>query len=166
MTKIEQTYIDKDNWPDGIWKSEPDRVSWTDHFTGYHCLIRRNSKGGGLCGYVSIDKTHPFYGKGFRSEDALDYDYEIIDSLNCHGGITYSAPCDGNTDKGICHLTKDNDDSWWFGFDCAHSCDITPNGEIYDFHARYRNLNYVIFEVELLAKQLKENEKSNKVDLE
>ena len=156
MTKIEQTYIDKSDWKNGPWKSEPDRVSWVDPFTGYHCLVRRNKIMGFLCGYVAINKTHPFFEK-----DEIQDDYKISNLLSPHGGITFSSHCDGDTEKGICHLTKDKDDAWWFGFDCGYAWDIASTPYPYDFpnyDSCYRDLSYVVSEVELLAKQLKENE--------
>jgi hypothetical protein len=123
INKTEQTYIDKSSWPDGPWKTEPDRVSWVDPETGYPCLIRRAGANlghlcgaganlGYLCGYVAVEKGHPFYEQAYS-----DNDYEVDTSLEVHGGITFANPCDGDTITGICHLTKDEDKAWWFGFD-------------------------------------------------
>ena len=49
---------------------------------------------GHRCGYVSVPKEHPWYGK----------DYNEVD-LDVHGGVTYAGM---------------RDDLWWFGYDCAH----------------------------------------------
>lgn len=151
MNKIEQTYIDKTSWPNGEWKEEPDRISWVDPETGYHCLIKRGPVGA-LCGYVAIEKTHPYYKKDHND---IDWEFEV------HGGLTYSKHCNGNAEVGICHLTKDNDDAWWFGFDCAHYGDFCPRYEsvynIYTGYDIYRDVEYVKFQVTSLAKQLKEN---------
>ena len=98
---------------------------------------------------ILVLKDHPFY----------EHLYNKIDSdINCHGGLTFSRHCDGNTEKGICHFTKSEDDVWWFGFDCGHAWDISPNLGVgfpsFDM-AVYRDLDYVTSEVEALAKQLK-----------
>lgn len=146
----EQHFIPKSTWPDGPWKNEPDRVSWIDPNTGYSCLIKRNKRSGILCGYVSIENNHPLYEKDPDEPD-----------VDVHGSITYAAHCDGDTEFGICHLTNDNDKSWWFGFDCAHESDLKPYESDRNFyhewcHKNYRNIAYVTSEVEKLACQLKQ----------
>jgi len=143
--KKEQTYIDKRHWPHGEWKNEPDRVSWVDSETGYPCLIKRNQFGT-LCGYVAVDKNHTLFEK--------DGDY-----LDVHGGITFSDHCQGDPEKGICHVAEDGDHVWWFGFDCGHAGDHSPgmHTEIY-WDNIYRNISYVTSEVESLAEQLKAKE--------
>lgn len=160
--KKEQTYIDKTDWPNGAWKDEPDRVSWVDPATGFDCLLRRSPNSFGWCGYVSIHKGHPLYGKGWADEGVCD--------LEIHGGITYGEPCDEDPIKGICHLSESRDDAWWLGFDCGHANDISPRflmdyeaiqpgGKICLWeHATYKDIDYVISEVESLAAQLKEAE--------
>ncbi len=146
--KKEQHYIDKSEWGNGVWKNEPDRVSWIDPTTNYHCLIKRNQFGT-LCGYVAVGKNHPYYEKDDRC-------------LNVHGSITFTDHCQGDPEKGICHLTPDDDDAWWFGFDCGHAGDYSPGVPLpYEsgFRDIYRDIPYVTAEVESLAKQLKDVEK-------
>lgn len=116
--KNEQTFTDKSGWPEGPWMGEPERVSWVDPETGYSCLIRRSSLGA-LCGYVAVNKGHPYYEK-----DCFN-DYQDL-KIWAHGDVNYSSHCDGDVEEGICHLTKDNDEAWWFGFDCAHANDEWP----------------------------------------
>lgn len=161
MNKTEQTYIDKSKWPEGAWKHEPDRVSWIDPETGYHCLIKRNGSRFGIwCGYVSIEKNHPLFEKSYHERD--------VEGLNVHGGITYAKGCSGDAEFGICHLTEEEDEAWWFGFDCGHGHDFYPGesyqelreNNYYDFlrctpDQVYRDKDYVTKEVEDLAKQLK-----------
>jgi len=129
----------------GEWVDEPDKCSWVDPSTNLKCYIIRNNLSV-LCGYVGIKKSHPLFGS--------DYDYPNFD---VHGGLTYA---------GHAFFTDSlNYDEWWFGFDCGHYNDYTPR--MYDdslminiasgFHDErpiYRNLKYVIREVEKLAKQL------------
>ncbi len=76
-------------------------------------------RGGGFAnGYVVIPKDHPLWG--------LDYNAEEIESLNVHGGITFSDKVDEDM---INHVLwgKDLEDedlgSWLIGFDTRHSGD-------------------------------------------
>jgi hypothetical protein len=76
-------------------------------------------RGGGFAnGYVVIPKGHPLWG--------LDYNAEEVESLNVHGGITFSEKIDK---KMINHILwgKDLEDedlgSWIIGFDTRHSGD-------------------------------------------
>ena len=99
------------------------------------------------------------------SKEWCDHTPESI--FNVHGGLTYSAECHGK----ICHKTDDGDHVWWFGFDCAHSGDLSPGyqaltsgyREIMD-RQQYKHINYVMEECKSLAKQLKEYEIENKVN--
>lgn len=101
--------------------------------------------------------------------------------INVHGGLTYSDSCQGV----ICHQHKEGreGDVWWFGFDHGHYVDLSPEMETslagrisrlddkdvtYDpitgvkhefgMDIVYRDMFYVIAEVESLAQQLKEQE--------
>lgn len=101
--------------------------------------------------------------------------------IDVHGSLTFSGACmkpnpayphitpEIVASEGICHIDPENDDVWWFGFDCGHCDDWSPKlyGEDIDksghnpFLAHYgkdmiyRDLAYVTAEVESLAKQLK-----------
>jgi hypothetical protein len=74
--------------------------------------------GGFANGYVVIPKDHPLWG--------LDYTAEEIESLNVHGGITFSEKVDEDM---INHILwgKDFEEedlgSWLIGFDTRHSGD-------------------------------------------
>ena len=164
MKKIEQHYLDKTQWRNGPWQSEPDRISWVDPETGYDCLIRRHDTLGFYCGYVAVTKDHTWYEKKYSDVD-----------IECHGGLTYSRECDGDVEKGICHITKEDDKSWWFGFDCAHAGDIIPGPDYLDLSPLfemdlsplfemdvYQDLSYLTSEVESIAKQLKDKDKEQK----
>ena len=62
MERIEyRDVVDKSQWGDGPWQSEPDKIQWQDAATGLPCLIVRGPVGA-LCGYVGVPKTHPAYG--------------------------------------------------------------------------------------------------------
>lgn len=134
---------------EGPWTNEPHRKNWKHK--GLDCMIIRASHSGALCGYVGVNKNHGLYRKSYTDEK--------FPSVEVHGGITYSDNCGGT----ICHIKEDNteDDTWWFGFDCAHGFDLIP---VYDSTLKsmmiagtdkeYRDFKYVTKEVEALAEQL------------
>lgn len=126
----------RDNWGDGPWRDEPDRVEWIEPETGYRCEIRRN-RAGSLCGYVTVPEDHIWHGIeysgcvnrhpqteekdwGYKVYPCLDYDKEDRCSspesmLRVHGGLTYSGKVD--------------DGGWRYGFDTAHCGDYSPGME-------------------------------------
>lgn len=153
MQTREWTTINKSSWRDGPWKSEPDKMQWTDEATGYPCLIKR-SPIGALCGYVGIEETHPAFGQGY---DDVDTDV--------HGGLTFAnryqeGPIEDQP-KLICHIPDAGEphNIWWLGFDCAHTNDLTPrflpDEEIFTVRGIYRDVSFVKNECQRLAKQLK-----------
>jgi len=136
------------NWADdrkasfrpGEWMNEPDKMQWKTK-AGLDGLIVRNSNGC-LCGYVGIGPQHPNYQKKY---DDLH--------VSCHGGLTYGDMCQG----AICHVPEPGEPEhlYWLGFDCAHSGDDSPSHAHYrEWHATYRDIDYVRDEVESLAEQL------------
>lgn len=167
MQNLEWTTKDKSTWPKGVWQNEPDKKQWLDESTGYPCLIVRNAIGA-LCGYVGVAQNHKCHGKDYR---------DIENDIEVHGSLTFADPCHPRDDPGmgICHLVDDGEDDniWWFGFDCAHSFDFVPYGQrdvFRDFlnsvdsmcapapdasRGQYRDLAYVTAEVQSLAQQLK-----------
>lgn len=137
---------DRSHWSQGPWDTEPDRVDF--RHAGFACFLLRNHHGA-WCGYVGVPSTHPAHGKNYDDVD-----------VQCHGGLTYSAACDGER---ICHMPQpgEPDDLWWFGFDCWHFRDASPLrieslASRCDFPGRsYRTLAYARGETESLAMQLK-----------
>lgn len=152
MRTIEYKNSDRSNWPDGPWMNEPDKIQYECPITGYPCLIVRNHLGA-LCGYVGVPSMHPLYKHDYMDENLL------FQKLQVHGGITFSDICEPTEDQsiGICHKVEDGEDDnvWWFGFDCAHMWDLVP---LLDFtFARddiYRDINYVKCQIQHIAKQL------------
>ncbi len=146
-----QTKTDRTGWPAGPWDSEPDRLDFVH--AGFACLVRRGPMGA-WCGYVGVPEQHPAFGK--------DYDDEVVDQIQVHGGLTYAAACHGE----ICHVPQPGmpDNVWWLGFDCWHCDDIVPGMlALGASHGRrlwpfpmgiYRNLAYVKHQTEQLAEQL------------
>lgn len=103
------------------------------------------------CGYVGVPKGDPLYG--------MQYDDEIFDSVDAHGGLNFS-----DTRKFITP-----DDIWFFGFDCGHCGDavdkMTEEGKahlnreppsFYNFllEGHVWTLDEVITESESLSNQL------------
>jgi len=128
--------------PDGNLVRDPDYPepppSWTGEREGYACEIIVNHSAS-RCGYVTVRPGHPAFGKGY---DDLNIDV--------HGGLTYACAAE--------------DGGWTFGFDCSH-CDDAGHPEYergqrqsYGFghdDGVYRTEEYVVAEIETLAKQLK-----------
>ena len=147
---MKELLIDKSKWGPGPWQDEPDRIEW-EHL-GFPCLMVRTPMGN-WCGYVAVPPGHPIFEK----------EYDSID-VDVHGGLTYSAHCQGP----ICHVPKPGqpDNVWWFGFDCAHYMDLVPSFEpllttlghphpnFMTDRSTYRDVPYVKKEVERLAEQL------------
>jgi hypothetical protein len=144
--------VDKADWSRGPWDNEPDKKQWKDDATALPCLIVRGPSGA-LCGYVGVPTGHPWHGKDYDNCDA-----------DCHGGLTYAAGCSHHADpaQGICHIPGANepDDVWWFGFDCAHSGDLTSMSSPEYIRERYqrrgdvyRDAAYVERECAKLARQ-------------
>lgn len=72
--------------------------------------------------------------------------------------------------RSICHKVEagEDDQVWWFGFDCAHAGDLCPGmtefKKNYGFTVngdQYRDVDYVAQQVAQLAKQLKAMEEKN-----
>lgn len=155
------------------WENEPQKGDFKAH--GLKCAIRRNGSGA-WCGYVGVDKSHPWFEKDYShtikvskevserpinvdkigvinlfcaagNADAIKDGYlDIVLAIDVHGGLTYAA--NGG------HI-EDDSDLWWFGFDCSHSGDLSPKyHKEYDNDDIYRDYEYVKIECENLAKQL------------
>ena len=128
---------DKSQWGPGPWQTEPDFLEWEDAETGLPCQIRRNTSGA-LCGYVGVSSSYSTYQQS----------YEELCHVGCHGGLTFSGWIDGA-------------DYWWFGFDCANSCDYCPADAqwkrvtlLSGSRESYKDVEYVKEQVTGLAKQL------------
>lgn len=154
--KQEKYVCDRTGWPAGEWDNEPkDRIDFIH--AGFACLMLRGNMGN-WCGYTGLPEYHPLYGK----------DYNSIDGVEVHGGLTYADECNGR----ICHVAEPGmpEKVWWLGFDCAHCGDAVPGLLRYQIPARirlgveqnyelgdtYKNIAYVKAETERLAEQLRE----------
>jgi len=145
MRAQQWSFFDKSSWAVGPWQSEPDKAQWTDEGSGLPCLIVRAKGSGSLCGYVGISSTHPFFGKCYSDLD-----------LDVHGGLTFASKCmEDNKEQGVCHIVEmgEDDDVWWFGFDCAHAGDYVPQYGLDDI-SNYRDWAYLRAQCAQLAEQL------------
>lgn len=173
-----------DSWQ---WKtispffSEPDFEAGCAY--GLHYWMQRNSMKA-WCGYVGIPKSHPWFGLSYGDEvyvpnrgelqfseigSPIAYLIEVLKPapkadmvnidvlLDAHGGITWSGD----------HKPRHYPDGlWWFGFDCSHAWDTSPQDMIrafvdpYDSPWRlrgdsvYRDHKYVRSQCFKLASQL------------
>lgn len=146
---------------DAPWLSEPDRHDF--EASGLPCTARRGPMGA-WCAYIGVRDDHPWHGKSYndsvtapegRSLDDTKINeigvinlfcanpaeieegiLDIVLLVRCHGGLTYSEDHPGG---------KEPDDraTWWFGFDCAHSGDLSPKMRLHGGE-EYRALPYVI----------------------
>jgi len=159
METKQYTTIDRvaAGWPSGLWDNEPDKVQWQDDDTGMPCLAVRHSLSGHWCGYVGVSPSHKHFGKGYEEPN-----------VSVHWGLTFADTCQPHEDEseGVCHVPApgDSDKVWWFGFDCAHAYDCSPNDvklanergypfEI-DAETHYRTLEFVKYQCKSLAAQL------------
>lgn len=145
----EYATVDKSAWPDGAWKSEPDKIQYVDEKSGLDCLVVRSFHTGALCGYVGVPKSHPAFKKRFTEVD-----------VNVHGGLTFSNLCDESAQEGegICHLPEPGRPEivWWLGFDCGHAFDLMPALGLRMTYGTYRDIEFVKQENRDLAAQLAE----------
>jgi hypothetical protein len=106
---------------------------------GLKCAVVLARENEHRCGYVRVPPGHPCHG----------IDYNVPD-VSVHGGLTFGAiePCEHEDGKG-----------YWFGFDCAHSGDVSyapgfaPSWRGPD-SGHYWELGEVADETEQLAEQL------------
>lgn len=113
----------------GDWNDEPNRLNWSH--AGLDCMLVRHTSLLHWCGYVGVRSGHPAFGKGYDEVQLGIYDYEkreyttpaVFPDLDVHYGLTFADRCGGY----ICHTGDDpKDETWWLGFDCAHSGDLSP----------------------------------------
>lgn len=113
-----------------VWEREANTASWSSN--GMLCYIRRNTKLGYLLGYVGVSPGHPLYGK----------DYEHLGNVHVHGGLNYSGHLPGQGQV------------WFFGFDCGQTGDWKPYARANYEGDKYRDIQFVTQEVQMLKGQL------------
>lgn len=81
----------------------PDIVETHETYRGHEFVVTTGTGMGYRCGYVKVEKGHPWHGDGEPDADV-------------HGGITF-------TEHDV-ECSKDGEDSgYWLGFDCGHAWD-------------------------------------------
>lgn len=166
------SYYNSPAWTDlkDFWM-EPDIFEETYH--GLKAVGRRNQMKA-WCGYVGVTEGHPLFGKGYNDRipvsdrgaiqlpdspiavlcEAMHEDDGCVSLdvlFDVHGGITYAG-----------HNWPCADGLWYFGFDCCHYNDLTPQQSVsslvggYRGEGTYRNISYVKEQCKILAAALKE----------
>ena len=130
----------------GEWDDEPDGLFWKDKATGVFCIVARNH-GGALCGYAGVTKEHQWFRVNYSGDRDKPWGERGVTPecvIEAHGGLTFSDSMRG-------------DSVWFFGFDCSHLYDLSPSHDRSTGMDTYRNLFYVVREVESMARQLAAN---------
>lgn len=146
-------FTNRTEFPDGPWDDEPDLCIWQEPETGYLCAITR-PRLGTLAGYVAVPNDHPLHGVNY-----VEYT-DNLSRIDVHCGLTYSAPtpyiAHGVPIADIASIKFDGASNWWFGFDCAHSGDLSPGLSGFEPMPgeEYRDIDYVRSETVNLARQL------------
>jgi hypothetical protein len=96
-------------------------------------------------GYIGIPDSHPMAQDNCESCGA---DLERRHSLAVHGGITYES----HSRTGDYPIKAIN--VYWLGFDCAHSGDLTKFCNFPSPEATFKDVDYVVNQLENLSKQL------------
>lgn len=159
----------------GLWQREPDFVQFdynhptVDVFfeenkpiviipgSRLTCLLSRGPMGN-WNGYVGVDSDSPLFGVG------IDEIYEIPKGVWVHGGLTYASrilpfkPSEERPQEYLRYVHNRKGwakKKWFFGFDCGHSGDVSPNKTMMRFSSLlagvYRDQEYVVQEVKNLA---------------
>lgn len=93
------------------------------------------------CGYVEVPNGHIAHGK--------DYTDDIVADIDVHGGLTFARTKVYN---------HENENGWWFGYDCAHwgdgDIEPSPYGLSSNVYQAARSQEYCELECEHLATQL------------
>jgi hypothetical protein len=103
-------------------------------YNNYQCLAVKHPSLLHYCGYVQLPGNHPISIAKPKLTDS------VFDSVEVHGGITYSEQSEVSYE-------------WVVGFDCAHGGDMTAA-----FDGIHRTAEFVINELRKLVKQLLEIE--------
>jgi hypothetical protein len=113
------------------------------------CRLIRNGHGN-WCGYIALNSGDKYF-----QASCNDISYVV------HGGLTF---CDYMK---VEESVYNDVDYWWIGFDTAHIGDICPIdygiGDMFYQYGTYKDLEYCISEVKLLADQLYDNSICRKI---
>lgn len=142
-------WLNKKNFPQGIWLKEPDLCYW--EYNKLSCLIIRDMTLGVWKGFVGVDQDHLFYNKPLN--DILDIHEAMEIFFLVHGGICSAG-----------HLIQKyksyNRNLWWFGIETSHGSDVIPlleleNSKILSGEDQtYKDFRFIRRETNKLAKSL------------
>ena len=144
-------------------------------YNKYICAILALDSGH-RCGYVGVNKDSKLFGidciKDIKDKFKIDKKEVSLDLLiNVHGGITYT-----EMNRNFFPIYTE-EETWFFGFDCAHLGDAQDPKLIDTFRKQYyknnsifqdypedkiRTLDYCIDECNFMAKQFEQLERKFK----
>jgi len=71
------------------------------------------------CGYCSISRSHPFFGKNYNEDSISNIKHKLDEVIHVSGGMSYS----GNLEIIFKRDSRIPRNQWWFGFDCLEGSD-------------------------------------------
>ncbi len=149
------------------WDKEEVPVRW--QYRGWDCHVLRQRSLGHLCGYVRLPETHILHGVGYDSEVPAKLQMAMEEVLKGPIGSrsvldTFFLAMGGKPRAGMLidvhgsvTFAGQRDDGFWWGFDCGHAGDFSPEtyrrygwgeGEV------YRDLPFVRAQCESMVNQL------------
>lgn len=118
-------YYNKDRFPPGKWRREPDFCKW--HHAGFPCVAIRDMSLGVWKGFIGVNSSQLFYHKSL--EDILKHPAMIEAFLGVYGGVCSAGRLPPKykdigkyfEDKSISYLSL-----WWLGIETSHGGDFMP----------------------------------------
>lgn len=107
-------FYNKESFPPGKWLTEPDLCRWHHQLP---CLALRDMAMGIWKGFVSVDETHPFYGKSVDELMKIPEALEIFFSV--YGGLS-------GTGRLPAKYKEHAKNFWWIGIETTHGGDLMP----------------------------------------
>lgn len=147
-------------------------------YRGLWCFIQRSMTFGNLCGYVAVERNHPFFAKDgddcvvVPEESEIPYNGSVFGLLGSlarglptnmiqielflqvHCGVTWTRDYVPGIESDLFGKL------WWFGFDTSHAGDAPlidfdfPGRSNHDLGYTYKDYNFVLTHVYRLADQL------------
>ncbi len=139
-------FFNKENFPPGKWKNEPDICSWIRG--DYHCLALRDMSIGTWKGFVGLSKNHKFYLKSLKNILRTKIGKSLNKSLFFAGKLP---PRFKEYDKNL----------WWIGVESFDKDDVMPfvkteeNSEIV-YIKKYKDLPFILKKVNVFVDNFSE----------
>jgi len=174
IDRVQWNICPRSEWKRGLWDHEPDLLVF--RYRGRKIAIRRGG-GGCWCGYVTVGPKHKDHGAHYGG---------LYMAIDVHGGLTFAGKphftmlehLDSKMTprkrkkrirkkiekrygfRKIRSLAVEEKGLWWFGFDCGHSCDLSPDQRYSYGDGIYRDVEYALKEAMHLADQFEERGRS------